>query len=64
MKTVSCKDMGVDCPWVGRAETIDELVGKAKDHAKSHHQAYWNDTMSKMPEADIKAQIEKAAKDE
>ena len=64
MKTIDCKDMGMDCPWVGKAETMDELVMKAKEHAMADHKEMWNDKMSKMSDEEIKAMIEPHVKDE
>lgn len=63
MKTISCKDMGVDCPWVGRAKTIDELVRQSKDHAKKHHREYWEKTMKNMSDDEIREEVEKFAKE-
>lgn len=64
MKTLACKDMGMDCPWVGKAETADELVKMAKEHAMADHKEYWDNTMSKMSDEDIKATMEPMMKDE
>jgi len=44
-KVICCKDAGVycdwitggDCPWIGRAETEDELLIKVKEHAEKDH---------------------------
>ena len=36
-KTLACRDMGVDCNWVGTAETIEELVKGASDHPAQAH---------------------------
>jgi len=33
MLTLSCKDVGVDCDHVCKAETEEELLEKAKQHA-------------------------------
>ncbi|HCP08241.1 MAG TPA: hypothetical protein DIT25_00345 [Candidatus Moranbacteria bacterium] len=48
MKCVSCKDMGVDCPWVGKARSEEELVEMSRKHAMSHHKDWWEETGSKM----------------
>ncbi len=63
MKTISCKDMGVDCPWVAEAETVDELVMQAKTHAQELHKEYWNETMSKMSDEEIKKDVESVVKE-
>jgi predicted small metal-binding protein len=36
-KVLECKDLGVDCDWVGRAETEEELFKMAADHGASAH---------------------------
>ena len=37
MLTMACKDLGMDCSWEGRAETEEELMGKAVKHGKEVH---------------------------
>jgi predicted small metal-binding protein len=37
MKTLSCKDMGLQCNWVGRAETEEDLLKQVAKHAKEVH---------------------------
>ena len=36
-KTLACKDTGMDCPWVGRAETEDELLKLGGEHVVKVH---------------------------
>jgi predicted small metal-binding protein len=36
-KSISCKDVGMDCDFTARAETIDELMQAAAVHAKQAH---------------------------
>jgi predicted small metal-binding protein len=36
-KSFVCKDIGVDCPWSGRAETEEELMKQIAEHAKTVH---------------------------
>jgi predicted small metal-binding protein len=36
-KVLSCRDVGVACDWVGRAETEEELMKLAAAHAKKAH---------------------------
>jgi len=36
-KILRCKDVGmIDCTWEGRAETEEELIKLAKEHAPEH----------------------------
>lgn len=37
MLSLSCKDVGVDCGHVCNAETEEELMQKAKQHAKQNN---------------------------
>lgn len=36
-KVLRCRDVGVDCDFVARGATVDEVLEKAKDHASSDH---------------------------
>ena len=36
-KTFSCKDVGVECPYVARGETEEELMADISKHAKEVH---------------------------
>lgn len=64
MKTVSCKDMGIDCPWVGKAETIEELARKAKEHAMMDHKEYYEKEMKNMSDKEIEEMIKPYVKEE
>ena len=36
-KAIKCRDVGVDCDFEARAETLDELMKQCAEHAKSAH---------------------------
>ena len=36
-KVLRCKDVGVDCDFVARGATAEEVMEKAKEHACSDH---------------------------
>jgi predicted small metal-binding protein len=36
-KSISCKDVGMDCDFTARAETMNELMQAAAVHAKQAH---------------------------
>lgn len=36
-KVIRCKDVGFDCPGVIRAETEDQALSLAAEHAKTAH---------------------------
>ena len=36
-KTISCRDVGVDCDFTAKADTLDELMQVTAQHAKEAH---------------------------
>jgi predicted small metal-binding protein len=36
-KSISCRDVGLDCDFKAQAETMEELMQKCSAHAKSSH---------------------------
>lgn len=38
----SCKDMGLNCPFVIKGETMDEVVKKALEHVREKHGSEFN----------------------
>ncbi len=36
-KVIACRDGGINCDWVGRAESEEELMKKIVEHAKQDH---------------------------
>jgi predicted small metal-binding protein len=36
-KTISCRDVGVDCDFQATGETVDEVMQQCGVHAKSAH---------------------------
>jgi predicted small metal-binding protein len=36
-KVLTCRDAGVDCDFVARGATVDELMAKAAEHAAKDH---------------------------
>ena len=37
MKTLTCRDVGVDCDFVAQGETEQEVMDKATQHARQDH---------------------------
>jgi predicted small metal-binding protein len=35
--TLACRDSGVDCPYVARGETVEEVMQDAAKHVKEVH---------------------------
>ena len=42
----SCKDMGLNCGFMVKAETVDEVVKKALEHVREAHVADFNNIHS------------------
>ncbi len=36
-KSISCRDVGVDCDFTAKADTLDELMQVTAQHAKEVH---------------------------
>ena len=37
MKVVRCKDAGVNCDFVARGNTVEEVLKQCQEHAKKDH---------------------------
>ena len=37
-KVLYCRDLGMDCDFIARGETDDEILRKAQEHAERAHQ--------------------------
>lgn len=37
MKVVNCRDVGVDCNFVARGQTVDDVLRQCGEHARSAH---------------------------
>ncbi len=38
----SCKDMGLNCPFIVKGETLEEVTQKAFEHVREKHAADFN----------------------
>jgi predicted small metal-binding protein len=56
-KVIHCRDAGVDCDFVVRGETEEDLFRKALEHGRSEH------GMTEIPE-DLKAKMRLLIRDE
>ncbi len=56
-KMVSCKDAGVDCDFVMRGETAEDVLQQAAEHARTVH------NMAEIP-PDVAAKLQGAIRDE
>lgn len=59
-KTLNCKDVGVDCSFVARAETEEELMKVVVKHAKEVH-GY---TDEQLNDPELIKKVKAAIKDE
>ena len=59
-KTFSCRDVGVNCPYVARGETEEELMADIAKHAKEVHS--YTDEQLKDPE--MMKKVKEAIKEE
>jgi predicted small metal-binding protein len=55
-KSISCRDVGLDCDFKAQAETMEELMQKCSEHAKSDH------GIDKIP-AELAAKVMAAVRD-
>ena len=56
-KMVSCREVGVDCDFLARGETEQEVMQKCAEHAKSAH------GMDEIP-PDLAAKVRASMRDE
>ncbi len=63
MKTISCKDMGVDCGFVAKGETAEEVISKLNDHATKAHPEVVAEMSKKMSEEQMKTKMTSMVKD-
>ena len=56
-KVVRCRDIGMDCDFEARAETVPDLLQKCAEHAKTDH------NMQEIP-AELVAKVTAAIQDE
>lgn len=56
MKTLTCSDVGFDCPTVIKGETEEEIMQKAGEHASKVHNIRPEDITSEMQQK-IRGQI-------
>lgn len=58
--TVACRDLGFDCSYVARGETMEELMADSATHGKEVH-GY---TDEQLNDPEMKKKIEAAVKEE
>jgi predicted small metal-binding protein len=56
-KVVSCRDVGMDCDFVAKGETENDILAQCAEHARTDH------GMTEIP-ADVIAKVRSAIHDE
>jgi predicted small metal-binding protein len=56
-KTVSCRDVGMDCDFVAKGETNEDIMRQAAEHARTAH------NMNEIP-AEVADKVRNAIRDE
>jgi predicted small metal-binding protein len=56
MKSINCRDVGVDCDFEARGETAEEVMQKCAEHARTAH------GMTEIP-AEVQAKVRAAMRD-
>ena len=56
-KVISCRDVGVDCDFVAKGETEQEILQQCSEHARTAH------NMNELP-ADLAEKVRSAIRDE
>jgi predicted small metal-binding protein len=59
-KTFACRDLGIDCPYIARGETEEELIADVVKHGKEVHG--YTDEQLKDPE--MMKKVKSAVKEE
>lgn len=50
MKTIADRDLGIDCDFVAKADTDNEVIKMATDHIKKEHPSMLEETRDAMRE--------------
>lgn len=64
MKTISCKDNGINCPFVAKGTTADEAAKNLMHHAEKSHRNELKKMQDTMSEAQIMEKMRSVVKDE
>ena len=57
MKSMKCRDLGMDCNFVATGETVDEVKNKAFDHARTVHAEMFKDMNTPQQMADMEMMV-------
>ena len=57
MKSIRCRDVGVDCDFQAKGATVEEVIAKCAEHARADH------GMDSIP-PELAAKVQAAIRDE
>ncbi len=60
MLTVSCREVGMDCDYVCKGETEEEIMKNAEQHAVQDHHFKVEETLTPEMQEKIKSHIKRA----
>ena len=60
MLTVSCREVGVDCDYVAKGETEEEIMKNAEEHAVKDHGYKQEDIMTPEMKEKIRQHIRRS----
>ena len=60
--SLSCADMGVNCQFVAKSETKEEVIKMTKDHAMKAHPMEMKEMAKKHSEEEMKKMMEEKVK--
>lgn len=63
MKSLACRDMGIDCDHVTTGETDEATMSAAKEHVQSMHADKMNEMMQTMTEEQMTEMMKSKMKD-
>lgn len=64
MMTLTCRDMGVDCPHIIRGETEEEVMERAMEHGEMEHKEKMDEMRKKYSEDEIRNMMKANIKEE
>lgn len=64
MRTLACKDLGIECDFVAKGETIHEVMEHMVDHIEDNHLEEWAQMEKKLDLDQEKSLLVKHIKDD
>lgn len=64
MKILNCRDAGVDCDYVVKGKSEEDVIQKAMDHGRSAHPDRLRQLMADRSEHEVRIQLRSLIRDE